>query len=48
MVSKDMPEGCTTIFIGNLSWDVSEEVVREAFKDCGEIKVRNLGPDKGC
>ena len=34
-----MPEGCTTIFIGNLAQDVSEEIIRDAFKGCGEIKV---------
>ena len=31
------PEGCDTVFVGNLSWDVTEELVRETFGSCGEI-----------
>jgi len=32
------PDGCTTVFIGNLSFNVTEDEVYEFFKDCGEIK----------
>jgi nucleolin len=27
----------STVFLGNLPYDVTEDVVREKFKDCGEI-----------
>jgi len=32
------PDGCTTVFIGNLNFQVTEDEVYEFFKDCGEIK----------
>ena len=31
------PEGCNTVFIGNLPWDVDEDQIREIFSPCGEI-----------
>jgi len=31
------PEGCDTVFIGNLPWDVTEEQLREIFGSCGDI-----------
>jgi len=34
----EKPPGCTTIFIGNLSYDITEDVVYEFFGDCGGIK----------
>jgi len=35
---SEKPEGCTTVWIGNLSYDVTEDQVYEFFSDCGEIK----------
>jgi len=35
---SEKPEGCTTIFIGNLSFNITEEQVYEFFQDCGDIK----------
>ena len=32
------PEGCNTVFVGNLPWDVEEEQVRELFSTVGEIE----------
>jgi len=32
------PEGCTTIFIGNLNFNITEDQVFEFFADCGDIK----------
>jgi len=32
------PDGCTTIFIGNLNFQVTEDQVKEFFADCGDIK----------
>jgi len=31
------PEPSNSIFLGNLSWNIEEETVRAAFKDCGAI-----------
>jgi len=35
---SEKPEGCTTVFIGNLSYDITEDQVYEFFGDCGDIK----------
>lgn len=46
------PEGCWTLFLGNLSYNIDEEKVREHFKDCGEISsvrwVEKDGEFNGC
>ena len=31
------PEGCDTVFVGNLPWDVDEETMRSVFGEAGEI-----------
>jgi nucleolin len=36
--TSEKPEGCTTIFIGNLSFNITEDQVFEFFQDCGDIK----------
>lgn len=33
----EKPEGCDTVFVGNLPWDVDEEGMRTVFGVCGEI-----------
>jgi len=46
------PDGCTTVFLGNLSFNVDENAVRTHFADCGEIAsirwVERDGQFKGC
>lgn len=48
------PDNCTTVFAGNLSWDVDDDSMREYAKDCGEVKSirwvtdRDTGDFKGC
>jgi len=48
------PEGCLTVFAGNLSYDIDDDSCKAFFKDCGEInKIRWLtdresGDFKGC
>lgn len=36
-VPGEKPEGCDTVFVGNLPWDVEEEQLRELFSQCGEV-----------
>jgi nucleolin len=31
------PEGCDTVFVGNLPWDVDEDIMRNTFGSCGEV-----------
>lgn len=33
------PEGCTTIYVGNLAYDITEEVLRKVFEKCGTVKA---------
>jgi nucleolin len=46
------PEGCTTVFLGNLSFSIDEDTVRSVFADCGEVTavrwVERDGQFKGC
>jgi len=46
------PDGCTTVFLGNLSFQIDENAVRSHFGDCGEIAsvrwVERDGQFKGC
>ncbi|KAL7454239.1 hypothetical protein ACHAWC_007529, partial [Mediolabrus comicus] len=39
-------EGCVTVFVGNLSFHIDEETLRDAFKDCGEISSVRFAEDK--
>jgi len=32
------PEGCDTVFLGNLSFQVTEDAVRDLFSTCGDIQ----------
>lgn len=48
------PDGCNTLFCGNLSFDVNDDLMREFFSDCGEINQirwltdRETGDFRGC
>jgi nucleolin len=46
------PDQCNTVFLGNLSFHIDEQTLREHFKDCGEITdirwVEKDGEFKGC
>ena len=43
---KPKPEGCTSIFMGNLSWDVDEDTIRSFFAECGEITSVRFATDR--
>ena len=38
--------GCMTIFMGNLSWDVDEQAVRDFFSECGTVKEVRFAEDR--
>jgi nucleolin len=48
------PEGCTTCFVGNLSFEIEDDDMRNFAEDCGEIKSirwvnnKDTGDFKGC
>lgn len=39
-------EGCCTVFIGNLAWDIDEDTLRQAFAECGDIKMVRFATDR--
>ena len=43
---KPIGEPTNTIFLGNLSWTITEEEVRETFKDCGGIASVRIATDR--
>jgi nucleolin len=49
---SEKPEGTTTVFLGNLSFDIDETTVRDVFDGCGAIAavrwVEKDGMFKGC
>jgi len=51
---SERPEGCTTVFLGNLDFNIEEDDVKKFAKDCGEIASirwlthRDTGDFKGC
>jgi len=51
---SEKPSGCTTAFLGNLSYDIDDSHIKNLFADCGEIKEirwlndRETGEFKRC
>jgi len=39
-------DGCTTVFVGNLSFQIDEDTLREAFGECGEITQVRFAEDR--
>jgi hypothetical protein len=39
-------DGCVTVFIGNLAWEIDEDTLRDTFKDCGEITQIRFSMDR--
>jgi RNA recognition motif-containing protein len=33
------PDGCTTVYVGNLAYDITEEVLRKVFDKCGAVRA---------
>jgi nucleolin len=36
--AAERPEGCDTVFVGNLPWDVEESQLMDLFSTCGEVQ----------
>jgi len=51
---QEKPEGCTTLFCGNLNFNIDDDAMKDFFKDCGEVSSirwltdRDTGDFKGC
>jgi nucleolin len=43
---SERPAGCKTVFVGNMSWQATEEDLRAAFADCGEINNVRIAWDQ--
>jgi len=39
-------EGCVTVFVGNLSFNIDEDTMRETFGSCGEISSIRFATDR--
>jgi nucleolin len=44
--SSQKEDGCVIVFVGNLSFNIDEDTIRETFKDCGEISNIRFAEDK--
>ncbi len=42
----DRPQGCNTVFVGGLAFEIDEERLREHFGSCGAISAIRWGEDK--
>ena len=43
---SEKPPGCKTVFVGNLSWQASEEDLRAVFAECGEVNNVRIAWDQ--
>lgn len=39
---SDKPERCTTIFVGNLPWETTEEQLKKLFETCGKVESARI------
>eukprot|EP01051_Picozoa_sp_SAG22_P025296 SAG22_NODE_7428_length_741_cov_0.730530_1_plen_161_part_10 len=44
--TSEKEEGCTTVFLGNLSWTVEEEEVLTLFRQCGTVSQVRFATDR--
>ena len=43
---SEKEEGCVTVFVGNLSFNIDEDTMRETFGSCGEISSIRFATDR--
>ncbi|CAK4497407.1 unnamed protein product [Aphanomyces euteiches] len=44
-VVEPWPEGCTTVFVGNMPYEITEEILRKVMSVCGDIKAIRFAED---
>ncbi|OQR93487.1 hypothetical protein ACHHYP_02508 [Achlya hypogyna] len=44
-VIEPRPDGCTTIFVGNMPYEITEEILRKVCAVCGDIKAIRFAED---
>ena len=44
--SSDKPAGCTTVFCGNLAFDMDDQSLRQVMSKCGEIQGVRMATDR--
>jgi len=42
----EKPDGCLEVYIGNLSWHVDEQTIRDTFQECGAIETIRFAEDR--
>ena len=42
----EKPEGCCSVFVGNLPWTATEDDLKWLFEDCGEIASARIATDR--
>ena len=40
------PEGCKTVYVGNLAHEITDEIIQSVFSDCGKIQSIRWGTEK--
>ncbi|KAG8173961.1 hypothetical protein JTE90_005890 [Oedothorax gibbosus] len=45
---RNRPNGCKTVFVGGLPEKITEEIIKEAFSDCGEISTVRMSKKNFC
>ncbi|GAB6023774.1 hypothetical protein CHUAL_008527 [Chamberlinius hualienensis] len=46
--TRERPPGCRTVFLGGLPENITEEIVREVFENCGEITTIRMSKKNFC
>ncbi|KAF0715531.1 hypothetical protein AaE_011314, partial [Aphanomyces astaci] len=44
-VIEPRPEGCTTVFVGNMPYEITEDLLKKVMGVCGEIKAIRFAED---
>merc|ERR1711966_318845 len=45
-VPGEKPEGCVSVFVGNLSWNVDNDMLWKHFEECGTIESARVATDR--
>ncbi|GFY43963.1 ecto-NOX disulfide-thiol exchanger 1 [Trichonephila inaurata madagascariensis] len=45
---RPKPDGCRTVFVGNLPEKITQDIIKEAFERCGEIFIIRMSDKRFC